>query len=90
MFLSKTLSRPLSLTWAFTSTLTSTLTPSRPAAPSDEQATDPHECRCGHLAHAHEHYRRGSECALCPCPRFRDTAPVVRRRRTPRDRYGAG
>jgi hypothetical protein len=29
-------------------------------------------CRCGHRRHAHEHYRSGTECALCPdCPRFR-------------------
>lgn len=31
-------------------------------------------CRCGHTNSAHEHYRPGSECALCGpevCPRFR-------------------
>ena len=27
-------------------------------------------CRCGHERLAHEHYRRGSECALCECPRW--------------------
>ncbi|MFC0548836.1 hypothetical protein [Kutzneria chonburiensis] len=29
-------------------------------------------CVCGHAAAAHEHYRPGSDCALCDCPRFRD------------------
>ena len=28
-------------------------------------------CRCGHLKHAHDHYRRGNDCALCHCPRYR-------------------
>lgn len=28
-------------------------------------------CRCGHTREAHSHYRKGSDCALCPCPRFR-------------------
>ena len=28
---------------------------------------------CGHPADAHEHYRRGSECALCRCPGFAAT-----------------
>jgi hypothetical protein len=29
-------------------------------------------CRCGHERAAHEHYRAGSDCALCAdCPRFR-------------------
>ena len=27
-------------------------------------------CRCGHDREAHEHYRRGSECALCDCERW--------------------
>jgi hypothetical protein len=31
-------------------------------------------CRCGHVQGAHEHYRRGSDCALCPCVRFRSTS----------------
>jgi hypothetical protein len=22
-------------------------------------------CTCGHIAEAHEHYRRGSDCAIC-------------------------
>jgi hypothetical protein len=32
-------------------------------------------CRCGHVARAHEHYRRGSDCALCECRRYRGAAP---------------
>lgn len=28
-------------------------------------------CVCGHVQDAHEHYRPGSDCALCDCPRFR-------------------
>ncbi|HEY3869612.1 MAG TPA: hypothetical protein VGM10_14720 [Actinocrinis sp.] len=31
-------------------------------------------CRCGHPGSAHEHYRPGSECAVCGlevCSRFR-------------------
>ncbi|WP_211770117.1 hypothetical protein [Kutzneria sp. CA-103260] len=30
-------------------------------------------CECGHARAAHEHYRPGSDCALCDCPRFRDS-----------------
>ncbi|WP_158306519.1 hypothetical protein [Rhodococcus opacus] len=29
------------------------------------------ECRCGHPFAAHEHYRAGTSCAICDCPRFR-------------------
>jgi hypothetical protein len=25
------------------------------------------ECRCGHGKRAHQHYRRGTDCALCGC-----------------------
>ena len=31
-------------------------------------------CRCGHPYAAHEHYRAGTDCGLCPtghCPRYR-------------------
>lgn len=28
-------------------------------------------CSCGHPRRAHEHYRRGSDCAMCGCRRFR-------------------
>jgi hypothetical protein len=36
----------------------------------------PRACRCGHQANAHEHYRRGTDCALCTCPKFRAGAPA--------------
>ncbi|PYY54560.1 hypothetical protein DEJ17_14265 [Curtobacterium sp. MCSS17_011] len=26
---------------------------------------------CGHQQAAHEHYRPGTDCALCDCPKFR-------------------
>jgi hypothetical protein len=35
--------------------------------------TDP--CTCAHAAGAHRHYRAGTDCALCDCPRYR-RAPV--------------
>ena len=28
-------------------------------------------CRCGHDRNAHAHYRKGSDCALCGCRRWR-------------------
>ena len=28
-------------------------------------------CRCGHPQMAHLHYRKGTDCGLCGCPRFR-------------------
>jgi len=28
-------------------------------------------CGCGHGRDAHEHYRRGTDCALCSCSRYR-------------------
>lgn len=28
-------------------------------------------CSCGHVRAAHEHYRRGTDCALCGCGRYR-------------------
>ncbi|MGD3261515.1 hypothetical protein QT366_22665, partial [Xanthomonas citri pv. citri] len=28
-------------------------------------------CVCGHPRDAHEHYRPGTDCALCDCPKFR-------------------
>jgi hypothetical protein len=28
-------------------------------------------CRCGHGKTAHEHYRRGADCSLCSCTRYR-------------------
>lgn len=38
-----------------------------------EPADEP-RCQCGHAKNAHEHYRPGSECALCDegvCDQFR-------------------
>ncbi|NAZ87899.1 hypothetical protein [Kineococcus indalonis] len=29
------------------------------------------ECVCAHERRAHEHYRPGSDCSVCDCPRFR-------------------
>lgn len=40
-------------------------------------------CVCGHTKAAHEHYRRGSDCALCgaaTCGRFRPASSSGRRR----------
>lgn len=35
-------------------------------------ADDDAACRtCGHAHAAHEHYRPGTDCALCDCPAFR-------------------
>lgn len=28
-------------------------------------------CRCGHARQAHDHYRAGSDCGLCPCAGYR-------------------
>ncbi|TDO18476.1 hypothetical protein EV580_1663 [Mycobacterium sp. BK086] len=33
-------------------------------------------CKCGHDRPAHEHHRRGTDCALCECNRFRGPGPV--------------
>jgi len=46
------------------------------AAPQDEpgRTIDGPLCRCGHPREAHNHYRKGTDCALCPvggCIRFR-------------------
>lgn len=40
-------------------------------------ATVQRPCVCGHAREAHEHYRRGSDCALCgaaTCGRYRAAA----------------
>lgn len=54
-----------------------------PAAPTDT-------CVCGHAREAHEHLRRGTDCALCDCPRFRkdrsgSRATTALPRRSPAD-----
>lgn len=28
-------------------------------------------CKCGHTADAHSHLRRGTDCSVCNCKRFR-------------------
>jgi hypothetical protein len=46
----------------------------------------PRDCTCGHPHGAHEHYRRGTDCALCACPKFRAGAMAApaRESRDPR------
>jgi hypothetical protein len=44
--------------------------------------TNSTQCRCGHLAEAHEHFRPGNDCGYCRCGRFRgvskgDASPAV-------------
>ncbi len=36
-------------------------------------------CRCGHTADAHQHYRAGSDCGLCPCRRWRRRLSILPR-----------
>jgi hypothetical protein len=33
--------------------------------------SDKPQCTCGHRHEAHQHYRRGSDCGLCDCARYR-------------------
>ncbi|MCW2528542.1 MAG: hypothetical protein JWM76_3402 [Pseudonocardiales bacterium] len=55
------------------------------AASSDDYVASPATtaCVCGHIAEAHEHYRRGSDCAICgaaTCSTYvavGDVAPAV-------------
>jgi hypothetical protein len=42
-----------------------------PAEPSSVPAEAGRPCVCGHGRTAHEHYRRGKDCALCSCARYR-------------------
>ncbi len=49
--------------------------------PPPEPAGAP--CSCGHGKQAHEHYRAGSDCALCDCGRFHRSLRA-RFRRSPR------
>jgi hypothetical protein len=39
--------------------------------PGRREAVPPAPCRCGDPGAAHEHYRAGTDCALCGCDRFR-------------------
>jgi hypothetical protein len=34
-------------------------------------------CRCGHGKKVHQHYRRGTDCALCDCGVYRRPWPAV-------------
>lgn len=67
--------------------LTGTLPPPSSAMPI--LAADAHECRCGHISLAHEHYRRGTDCALCACARFHGAPALMLRRWVRDERYGA-
>lgn len=31
---------------------------------------NPTDCVCGHSRESHEHYRSGTDCAICSCPKF--------------------
>jgi hypothetical protein len=39
-------------------------------AVTPELARGEKSCRCGHGKRAHQHYRRGTDCALCGCGSF--------------------
>lgn len=49
-----------------------------PATPVPAPLT--HPCRCGHDRDAHEHFRRGTDCAACDCARFRKPGLLARLR----------
>jgi len=36
-------------------------------------------CTCGHQRAAHEHYRKGTDCALCDCTKYRAPSWFPRR-----------
>ena len=45
------------------------LRPVPPASgPSEQDMGKP--CACGHGKRAHQHYRKGTDCAFCECGRF--------------------
>jgi hypothetical protein len=49
--------------------------PSRTVTPSDVVVPFPVSggaacSQCGHAKQAHQHYRSGTDCSLCSCPRF--------------------
>ena len=55
-----------------------------------KRPTSNEPCRCGHAHLAHEHYRKGTDCALCVCERFRFESSLGRRtRRLRRNRSAA-
>jgi hypothetical protein len=43
----------------------------RAGAPEPGELEDRGSCVCGDSCDAHRHYRAGSDCALCDCPRYR-------------------
>jgi hypothetical protein len=46
----------------------------------DTQTPEAGMCVCGHALNAHEHYRKGTDCALCPageCVTFTLGAPTT-------------
>lgn len=45
----------------------------------------PSTCRCGHARTAHQHYRAGTDCALCDCMKFQLHLPLPGRRGDRRD-----
>ncbi|RBY75293.1 hypothetical protein DQ238_19900 [Geodermatophilus sp. TF02-6] len=54
-------------------------TPTRPEAGRPQPpAARTRLCRCGHVRTAHEHYRRGTDCALCDCGRYRGRFTLLR------------
>lgn len=42
----------------------------RVVAGADAAGTVAKTCSCGHGRTAHEHYRRGTDCALCRCRKY--------------------
>ena len=38
----------------------------RPQSPAEEAKA----CTCGHVRGTHEHYRRGTDCAVCDCTKY--------------------
>lgn len=56
--------------------------PAPTATPPAERPGTPmtHPCRCGHDRDAHEHFRRGTDCASCDCARFRQPGLPARLR----------
>jgi hypothetical protein len=45
----------------------------RTESPSDASSDQP-VCRCTHAASLHEHFRAGTDCALCRCGHYRSSA----------------
>ncbi|SFT34198.1 hypothetical protein SAMN05660657_00229 [Geodermatophilus amargosae] len=50
----------------------------RPAVVSQATPQVPLCSTCDHGKQAHAHYRRGTDCALCPCARYRRPALLGR------------